>query len=830
MRRPRRPLSLGLLVTVALVVLPTGVGAAAVSLTVGGVLAGQTASRPPVHSTRRAPSHPGPCSGRAPVRLRLTRLKGTRARLSWGTPKGARGSSVVAYRVLRSGRTVGQTFQPSMVLAVTPGTKTTFAVQARYGNGGLKCSARLSEVVKVRVPGAVKGLKVVSRTATGAVIGWRAASRGDAPIGGYRVSLDGAVAGQTRSLRYTLLLSSSHSHRVTVTAVDTRDRLGPSSRALVIGTPARPHAAGVGPTVPEGLSVSEIGGSEATILWLPSRRGAAPLSGYRVYRDGTLVGQTSSTSFHLTHLNFPQTYVITVAAVGSDGAESMPSMPLKLTTAHTAPTAPALLSAISVSDTSATLSWQAGTATEGTVSGYLLYKDGEIQGFVAGQIVTVALASARRYGFTVRTRDSAGYLSAPSSELVVLTTHTPPHTPQGLTATNVTSSSAQISWQPSTAVSGNVVGYRVFRNDIPVGQGASTERVVGGLAPGSEYSITVSAVDSMGAISEPSQPLTVQTPDPTPTHGNVQAFVLSSTDESFADLQAHYQQIGVVYPTYFDCGPGGTVEGKDDPLITHWATLRKIEVLPRVNCLNVGAEEAILNQPSVRQKMIETLAEYCRQYGYSGIQIDFENAPPSEREPFTTFITMLAATLHAQGDKLSTVVTAKYWNVPTGRAAMYNDAALSVPSDYVLVMDWGYHWVTSGPGSIDEYQWFSKVANYTGTMPNIHKFVLAMPLYGVDWPNGGGPSEPGKALQYSEIAALIESLGITPEWENTSESPHFSYVASDGAHHQVWYVNQHSLELRSNLANSLGMKLGLWRLGKEDQTIWQLPLLGGEGA
>ncbi len=578
MTRRRRPLSLGLLVTAALVALPVGVGAAAVSLTVGGAPAGRAAAKPPARSGPQAAAHPGPCSGRAPVRLRLTRLRGTRARLSWGTPKAARGACALAYRVLRSGKTVGQTFQPSMVLAVTPGAKTTFAVQARYGNGGLRCSARLSEVVKVRVPGGVKGLKVVSRTATGAVIGWRAASRGDAPIAGYRVSLDGAVAGQTRSLRYTLLLSSSRSHRVTVTAVDTRDRLGHSSGALVIGAPARPHAAGAAPTMPEGLSVAEIGGTEATILWLPSRRGAAPLAGYRIYRDGTLVGQTSSTSFRLTHLDFPQTYVVTVAADDTDGAESTPSMGLKLTTAHPAPTAPSLLSAISVTDTSATLSWQAGTAAEGTVSGYLLYKDGEPQGFVAGQIVTVSLASARRYTFTVRTRDSDGYLSAPSSELVVVTTHTPPHTPQGVVASNVTSSSAQISWQASTAVSGDIVGYRVFRNDIPVGQGASTERTLTNLSAGSEYSITVSAVDSMGAISEPSQPLTVATPDPPPTHGNVQAFVLSSTDESFDDLEAHYQQVGVVYPTYFQCGPGGTIEGSDDPLITHWATLRKIEV------------------------------------------------------------------------------------------------------------------------------------------------------------------------------------------------------------------------------------------------------------
>ena len=105
-----------------------------------------------------------------------------------------------------------------------------------------------------------------------------------------------------------------------------------------------------------------------------------------------------------------------------------------------------------------------------------------------------------------------------------------------------------------------------------------------------------------------------------------------------------------------------------------------------------------------------------------------------------------------------------------------------------------------------------------------------MPLYGVDWANGGGPSNPGTALQYSEIASLVGSLGITPEWDNSSQSPHFSYVDTGGGRHQVWYVNQHSLEVRSGLASSLGMKLGLWRLGKEDQTIWQLPLLGGAGA
>ena len=157
MRGRGRPLSLGLLVTLAGVALPAGIGVAAVSPTAGGTLAGTAGTTHAAGSTGAGPTgvggsagsgsthaggsgaaHRGPCSGRAPARLHLKRLKGSQARLSWSAPRAARGSSVLVYRVLRAGRTVGQTYQPSMVLAVVPGRHTTFAVQARYGNGTLK--------------------------------------------------------------------------------------------------------------------------------------------------------------------------------------------------------------------------------------------------------------------------------------------------------------------------------------------------------------------------------------------------------------------------------------------------------------------------------------------------------------------------------------------------------------------------------------------------------------------------------------------------------------------------------------------------------------------
>lgn len=697
---------------------------------------------------------------------------------------------------------------------------------ACYSSVASVCSRTLHARKSLRRPGRVQPPRILSRRSDRVHIGWRRARRGSIRIGGYRIKRDGVVVGQTHGLRFTLRVSSGHPHRVTVTAVDVAGHLGPASKPLTIGASGTRSSVGA-PSTPVGVSASEIGDDAATLWWLPSTPGGARIVGYRVYRDDHLLGQATTTSMRLTHLSSTHTYAITIGAIDADKRESVRTPPFRLTTSHTPPAGPALLSAEHVTDTSATLSWRAGSANSGAIVGYLLFKDGQPEAFVHGQTATVALASQRSYVFTVRAEDSAGYLSAPAPNLTVVTTHTPPSTPGDLSDSEVTDHSAALSWSPSTAVSGNIVGYRVFRDGVPVGQTDTTGMTLSSLAPSTTYQVTIVAVDSLGAISAPTAPLAVQTAPPTQTHGNVQAFLLATTDQSFYDLEAHYQQIGVVYPTYFDCDRGGEVTGVDDPLVTGWSEARGIAVMPRLNCQNPIDENEILNEPAAGQHMIDRLASLCATYGYQGIQIDFEGAQPAERNPFTAFITALAARLHAQGDKLSTIVTAKYYNIMSGRAAMYDDAALSVPSDYVFVLDWGLHWTTSGPGGMDELPWFTRVAEYTATLPNRDKFVLGMPMYGIDWPNGGGSKNPGTPLEFDNITALLSQYGVTSEWDPTAADSHFSYVDGVGVSHSVWYSDQRTVGARVALADSLGLGVGLWHLGSEDQSIWELSGLGG---
>ena len=211
---------------------------------------------------------------------------------------------------------------------------------------------------------------------------------------------------------------------------------------------------------------------------------------------------------------------------------------------------------------------------------------------------------------------------------------------------------------------------------------------------------------------------------------------------------------------------------------------------------------------------------------WDGINVDFEAGAAADRNLLTTFITELAAQLHAAGKTLSMEVSAKVKDIPNHpRSTFFDYDALAQQADTLFVMCWGIHWRTSGPGAIDDMTWASQVATYVSQQPTPQKYVLGFGMYGFDWPNGGGANNPATPLKYNEVQTLMSQVGATPQWDPVAVAPYFSYTDTSGVHHDVWYTDAQSIGARIAMAHSLGIGIGFWRLGDEDQAIWSDPLL-----
>ena len=298
--------------------------------------------------------------------------------------------------------------------------------------------------------------------------------------------------------------------------------------------------------------------------------------------------------------------------------------------------------------------------------------------------------------------------------------------PRGLHVEGISPFGLVLSWERGGAGSAPVRGFRVARDGRVVSQVPQTSLRLTGLLPSTRYTLTVAAVDTQG-LPSPAATLQVTTPPPDPSTGTVHAFLLASTSSSFADFREHYQRVGTLYPTFFNCDRDdpSNILGRDDPQVTAFAHARNVPVLARYNC-RTWRPCAPASATRRRAAIIAGLVDRVQRNGYDGINLDIESGAQSDRDALTAFTGALADALHAIGARLTVDVSPKIREVANHpRSSFYDYEALAQKADTVLVMAWGLHWTTSAPGPIVDLPWLTNVAAFVRTIPGAERFVIA---------------------------------------------------------------------------------------------------------
>jgi spore germination protein YaaH len=583
-----------------------------------------------------------------------------------------------------------------------------------------------------------------------------------------------------------------------------------------------PTATAAGVCVTKLRFEQDADGLVGKLSWRPPRSLAAG-SSFRVFRDGRPVAQTGDSSL-LLRARAHRRQLLAVRVVTPSGQLSACVARVR-SLLRRGPEPPRRLKVTRVTDSGARVSWSDAHSHDARVAGYRVYRDRSVVRQTKALTVRLRLVSGHRYRVSIASVDSRGHVGPRSKSVRVRTRHYGPRPPSGLGALGVTDTAVTLRWKTAKSRSRPIRGYRVYRDGASLGQVKSNAVKVTRLAPATGYTFTVAAVDSMGATSASTTPLHVKTAMPPPTLGHAHAFLLATTDQSFVDLQAHYRQIGTVYPTYFDCRADTSIVGNDDPLVTRWAQLRRIEVMPRINCQSGSVLNKILNNSSVRSATLKRILDLVDANGYDGVNIDFESGYASDRKALTSFVSELASNLHARGKRISVAVSSKRTETTTGRSGFYDYRALGAVSDYVFVMAWGLHWATSEPGGMNPISWVTEVADYTASMPNKSRFLLGTPLYGMDWEVDTSSSTAAVAMEHHDVMALSAAVGRAPHLAAFEQEWHFGYRDVKGVQHHVWFEDATTVAQRMQLARSRGLGVGFWRLGSEDQRLWDQPLL-----
>lgn len=280
------------------------------------------------------------------------------------------------------------------------------------------------------------------------------------------------------------------------------------------------------PTVPQNLMASNITTSTVELAWEPSTDNVA-VTEYNIYQDNVLLlsvpgNQTNAVINNLQPLTEYRYFVKALDAMQnhSEAGDTLIVTTLPVAPDTIPPTAPQNLTASNIAVNSVELTWDASTDNV-AVTGYDIYQDSVVVLNVPGNQTNAVINNLQpltEYRYFIKALDAMQNYSAPGDTVIVTTLQIipdtlPPSVPDGLTASNISSSGLTLNWNPSTDDE-VVAGYRVFLSDTLFStlQGANnTSLNVTGLLPSTSYSFTVAAFDTSGNTSAQSDRLLITT-------------------------------------------------------------------------------------------------------------------------------------------------------------------------------------------------------------------------------------------------------------------------------------------------------------------------------
>ncbi|MFL0245696.1 LysM peptidoglycan-binding domain-containing protein [Candidatus Clostridium stratigraminis] len=309
----------------------------------------------------------------------------------------------------------------------------------------------------------------------------------------------------------------------------------------------------------------------------------------------------------------------------------------------------------------------------------------------------------------------------------------------------------------------------------------------------------------------------------------VNGYIYDFTESSVQTVREAAPFLTYLAPFAYRIKEDGTLETIDDSSLINAAYAGSI--VPMMSITNFTSTElghnlahVVLSNKDISQKLITNIINIMKEKGYQGVNIDFENVLPEDRENYNQFLESVVQRLHRENFFVSTALAPKTGESQQGLLYEAHDyAAHGRIVDFVILMtyEWGYR--LGPPQAISPLDKIKQVLDYAVSVIHRDKIFFGFQLYARDWLLPHVQGMEAETFSMQEAISRAVKYGATINFDPVSQTPFFNYVDNQGRSHVVWFEDARSAQAKFDAVKDYNLRgISYWALGYPFPQNWTL--------
>ena len=295
----------------------------------------------------------------------------------------------------------------------------------------------------------------------------------------------------------------------------------------------------------------------------------------------------------------------------------------------------------------------------------------------------------------------------------------------------------------------------------------------------------------------------------------------AAANDTLLNFMAPTKSVNVIAPTIFwvksSAGDISSFASQYYVDTAHSLGLKVWAVVDNINSTELPDTSSFLGTLDSRDNLISQLLGECLNYGYDGINVDFELIASEYGQDYVEFIRELSIACRNNGLTMSVDDYPAYeYN------SYYNLREQGVFADYVVIMGYDEHYGGSQQaGSVSSISYVTDAISMAVNLVDKSKVINAVPFYTRYWKTTGGVVT-SEAYGMKDIPEIIANHNMMVSW-NAAAGQNYAEATEGDTLLQIWVEDVQSLQLKLDVMSSAQIAgIAEWKLDFETPDVWDI--------